>query len=753
MTVTVLWKEIEGRVAAGNRFAGLFATLIPRRRTCTVRARDVARWNRYAGGCLSQSGAGSYPALTPRLGAAFWYEREIHDDFGVVPEGHPRLAPLFRPGSPEEHALTRHVAGYGVFTIPHGPVRSGVVESIEYLVETPGEAIPHLNMRVFYKHRGIENRYPGMTAAGGRAAGRAGRRHRRVAHALAYCHAIERIAGGEPPRAGGLVRVLYAELERVANHLDVAVRLADAAGLAVATARFALHKERVLRLVSRMCGSRFGRGVVVPGGVSALPRLSPAEILAELARLRKAVTADAAALMATSSFLDRLRGTGPLKPERARRARGARPDRQGGRVRRRRPAGPPVRRVPAGPETGPPRMRPGTRWPGCGSGGRRWTSRSACSAGPPKIFLPNGPPISPWPGASRPADARWAGPRPRRARSSTTSAGGRPDRPVPSPVGVVPQPGADARGVRRRHPDRLPVHRGQLRAVRGGGGPVICGRRTVSWRRRGNRVSIWVLRGLRDGVVTTRWPRRPDEYADSWRGPATAGARAADLEGVDGRCARPGRSRPGRTAGSGSTRARASCAGGAWPNDRTCSGGRRARPGPAPRRSPGGSSSSGVSETDEAVAAARARLAERTAALRRSVHVRHVDAGSDGSEEWEIQALLGPVYDISRLGVFFTASPRHADVLLVTGVGARGMTAAAAHDLRGDARSSDRDRGRDRRGQRRAAEPQRGHHGRRWRHGTSGHLAARARRRVRSESSMPCWWRSGKIADGGKWSR
>ena len=78
-------------------------------------------------------------------------------------------------------------------------------------------------------------------------------------------------------------------------------------------------------------------------------------------------------------------------------------------------------------------------------------------------------------------------------------------------------------------------------------------------------------------------------------------------------------------------------------------------------------------ETDEAVGAARARLRERTAALRRSVHMRHVDAGSDGSEEWEIQALLGPVYDIHRLGVFFTASPRHADVLLVTGAGTRGM--------------------------------------------------------------------------------
>ena len=112
--------------------------------------------------------------------------------------------------------------------------------------------------------------------------------------------------------------MLHAELERIANHLDVAVRLADAAGLAVATARLALHKERVLRLVSRLCGSRFGRGVVVPGGVSAPPRLAPAEILAEIDKLRRAVTADAAALMATSSFLDRLRGTGPLSPERAR---------------------------------------------------------------------------------------------------------------------------------------------------------------------------------------------------------------------------------------------------------------------------------------------------------------------------------------------------------------------------------------------------------------------------------------------------
>jgi Ni,Fe-hydrogenase III small subunit len=78
-------------------------------------------------------------------------------------------------------------------------------------------------------------------------------------------------------------------------------------------------------------------------------------------------------------------------------------------------------------------------------------------------------------------------------------------------------------------------------------------------------------------------------------------------------------------------------------------------------------------ESETALAQARADLGRRVRALRRSVHVRHVDAGSDGSEEWEIAALLNPVYDVHRLGIFFTASPRHADLLLISGAGSAGM--------------------------------------------------------------------------------
>jgi len=313
-TVAALWEALAARVARGERFAGLSAGRSDAAVTLTAYLAGPGEVSSLEASL--PPGAVSYPALTPVIGAAFWYERVIHDQTGVVPEGHPRLAPLVRPGNPEEHALPRHVAGYGMFTIPHGPVRSGVFESMEYLVETPGEAIPHLNMRIFYKHRGIAARFAGMTVADGvllaeRAEGTAS-----VAHALAFCHAIEAIAACEVPREAALLRIAHAELERIANHLDVAMRLADAAGLAVATARFAVHKERVLRLVSRLCGSRFGRTVVVPGGVSAFPPC-PADFLPMLDKLERQVTADEEQLMGTSSFLDRLRGTGPLAPARA----------------------------------------------------------------------------------------------------------------------------------------------------------------------------------------------------------------------------------------------------------------------------------------------------------------------------------------------------------------------------------------------------------------------------------------------------
>ncbi len=310
--VSSLWDAVASEIATGSRFAGLMGTQTEDSVLLSVHlaepggvaTRDIA----LPGGALS------YPALTTAVSAAFWYERELHDVFGIVPLGHRRLEPLILPPP----AGPRRVLPHGMFTIPHGPVRSGVMESIEYLVQTPGEEIPHLDLRVFYKRRGIEKRFEQLPVGNGVLLAERTEGVASVAHALAYCHAVERIAGiPAVPWAAALVRVLYAELERLIAHLDVAVRLADAAGLAVASARFGTLKERVVRLVGRMCGSRFGRGVVIPGGVSGLPRVPVSELLAETSRLERAITADAQVLMGTASFLDRLRGTGPLRPERA----------------------------------------------------------------------------------------------------------------------------------------------------------------------------------------------------------------------------------------------------------------------------------------------------------------------------------------------------------------------------------------------------------------------------------------------------
>jgi Ni,Fe-hydrogenase III small subunit/Pyruvate/2-oxoacid:ferredoxin oxidoreductase delta subunit len=82
----------------------------------------------------------------------------------------------------------------------------------------------------------------------------------------------------------------------------------------------------------------------------------------------------------------------------------------------------------------------------------------------------------------------------------------------------------------------------------------------------------------------------------------------------------------------------------------------------------------GVAERSDLILSDRLRIAEAVPAeaaprhgFRRSLHIRHVDAGSCNGCESELQTLNNPFYNLHRLGIFFTASPRHADLLLVTG--------------------------------------------------------------------------------------
>jgi formate hydrogenlyase subunit 5 len=273
-----------------------------------------------------------YPAVTPRVPAAHWFEREIHDLHAITPEGHPRLEPLIRHAPardevelPEEddvrpqHRGAERLGGPGVFVIPYGPVRSGVFEAAQFLIQTGGEDVAYCAQRLFFKRRGAERRICEVplnlaVLVAERVSGTSS-----VAHALAFCHAVESLAETEvPPRAQSLRRIL-AELERLYNHLEATVRECEDASLAVAQAQFAVLKERLHRLAGAVVGNRYLRGAIVPGGARIDLDSSAASLIdttvAEWARDWRRVLAT---LLRTDSFLDRLVSTGPLSEQDAR---------------------------------------------------------------------------------------------------------------------------------------------------------------------------------------------------------------------------------------------------------------------------------------------------------------------------------------------------------------------------------------------------------------------------------------------------
>jgi len=170
----------------------------------------------------------------------------------------------------------------------------------------------------------------------------------------------------------------------------------------------------------------------------------------------------------------------------------------------------------------------------------------------------------------------------------------------------------------------------------------------------------WIARGLRQGPITTRYPRRPERAPAGFRGRVELSGEAKALPQHASVCP---------------TGAISASEDGHLALDR----GRCILCGECVRAFPELFSFRAAYETASRSRGAlvvgehaerevqRATLAEQARMLRRSIHVRHIDCGSDGAEEWEIQALWNPYYDIQRLGFFLTSAPRHADVLLVTG--------------------------------------------------------------------------------------
>jgi Ni,Fe-hydrogenase III large subunit len=211
--------------------------------------------------------SGTFPSLTARHAQAHLFEREIWEQHGLTPAGHPWLKPVRRTaGNAPANGEFFRVAGGEIHEVAVGPVHAGIIEPGHFRFQCAGEEVLHLEIALGYQHRGIEEALSGgphratliqmETIAGDTT----------LAHATAHATLMEALAASEAPLRAQWLRAIALELERLANHTgDLGALANDVAFLPTASACGKLRGD-FLNLTSLLCGNRFGRGLVQPGG-------------------------------------------------------------------------------------------------------------------------------------------------------------------------------------------------------------------------------------------------------------------------------------------------------------------------------------------------------------------------------------------------------------------------------------------------------------------------------------------------------
>jgi Ni,Fe-hydrogenase III large subunit len=270
-------------------------------------------------GLVSTLAGSALPSLAEEFPAMQLFERELFEEHGVLPTGHPWLKPVRRAPGVEAGGSDVpffSMEGEAIHEVAVGPVHAGIIEPGHFRFQCHGEHVFHLEIALGFQHRGVEPLLEGGPSRRTTAIAESIAGDTVVGHATASARAVEALAGGRaPPRAAAL-RAVALELERLANHVgDLGALAGDVAYLPTASYCGALRAE-FLNALAELCGNRFGRALVVPGGVRFdLDDDAAARLAGRVEAAWGGVSHAAGLFFRSPSVRDRTDGTGTVSRE------------------------------------------------------------------------------------------------------------------------------------------------------------------------------------------------------------------------------------------------------------------------------------------------------------------------------------------------------------------------------------------------------------------------------------------------------